>query len=154
MARNYFSQAPTAAQALSAGVRTCIARLNAPANQIVAIQGFDISFDGSSTTGVPVIIELLRVTSDGTGMSARNPLKTKDRAAALQTTGAVGPVSGGNLPTAGDLLKTFHIHPQAGALYPFPLNDQEIEIPGGGRLALFITAPAVVNCLFTLYGEE
>jgi hypothetical protein len=154
MARNYFAQTAAAEIALGAGTLTCIARLNAPANQIVAIQGFDLSFDGTSTTAEPVIIQLLRVSTDGTGMSARNPLKTKDRAAALQTTGAVGPVTAGNLPTAGDILKTFHIHPQAGVVYPFPLNDQEIEIPGGGRLAIEVTAPAAVNCLFTMYGEE
>lgn len=154
MARNYFAQTSAAEIALGAGTRTCINNILAAANQIVAIQGFDLSFDGTSTTAEPVIVEVLRLTSAGTGMSARNPLKTKDRSAALQVTGSVGPVSGANLPTQGDLLKTFHIHPQAGVVYPFPLNDCEIEIPGAGRLGIFLTAPAAVNCLFSMYGEE
>jgi hypothetical protein len=159
MARNYWSLTMTAVQALTAATLTAIFRLDAPANQIVALQGFDLSFDGAVVTAVPVVITVLRVTTTGTGMTARLLSKTKDRAATLQSVGAVGPVTAANLPTAaaagaGDSLKTFHIHPQAGVLYPFQLNDQEIEVPGGGRIAIEVTAPAAVNVLGTMYGEE
>ncbi len=159
MARNYWSLTMTAAQAIGAAANTAIFRLDAPANQITVIQGFDLSFDGAVVTAVPVIIYIGRVTTAGAGMVARLLSRTKDKAATIQTVGAVGPVTGANLPTAaaagaGDVLKTFHIHPQAGVLYPFPLNDQEIEIPGGGRAAVFVNAPAAVNVLGTVYGEE
>jgi hypothetical protein len=153
MARNFFTQTPTAVIALAAGVRTCVGRLNAPANQINVVTGLDLTFDGIVVTGTPVFIEVLRVTSDGVGMTARNPLQTVPKATALQSTGAVGPVSAGNLPTASDVLRTHHAHPQAGILYPFPLG-KEIENAGGGRLAIFITAPQAVNVTYVLSGEE
>lgn len=153
MARNYATHTPTAAIALGAATRTCVARIDAPANQIVAVNGIDIEFDGIVVTDKPVLVEVLRVTSAGTGMSARNPLQTKPKATAIQTTGAVGPVTAGNLPTASDVLRTFFVHPQAGVFYPWQ-RDLEIEIAGGGRLAVFLTAPAAVNALTTLALEE
>jgi len=153
MARNFFTQTPTAEIALAAATRTAIGRINAPATQIVVVTNLDLFFKGIVVTGTPVFVEVLRVTTDGTGMAARNPLQTVPKATALQTTGAVGPVSGANLPTAGDVLRTKLIHPQTGILYPFPLG-QQIEIPGGGRLAVFLTAPEATSGTYVLSGEE
>lgn len=149
MARNFFAQTNSAAQALAAATTETLLQLVAPANQIVAVQAAYISFDGNSNTAVPVKVDILRQTTAGTA-SARNPLKTKDRAAALQTTGQETFTAE---PTAGDIIKTFYVHPQAGAIIPLPL-EREIEIPGGGRLGIRATAPAVVNALATFEGEE
>ncbi|MBC7294468.1 MAG: hypothetical protein H5T84_10295, partial [Thermoleophilia bacterium] len=135
--------------ALVAATTKTVLGLNAPANQSVAIFGASITFDGTSNTAEPVSIQLLRHTTAGTS-TARNPLKTKDTSTALQTTGGENYSAE---PTAGDILRTWHVHPQAGAIVPL-LLEREIVVPGGGRVSLRCTAPAGVNCLATIDGEE
>jgi hypothetical protein len=124
-------------------------QLIAPTNTILAVNGAWVSFDGVSNTGVPVIVEILTQTTAGT-VTARNPQKTKDTATAL---GATGGVNASAEPTAGNVLKTFHVHPQAGVIMPLDF-DKEIEVAGGARLGMRITAPANVNCLCGFEGEE
>jgi len=150
MARNNFAQTTLTEVALVAATQKTVLQLIASANVIVAIQGIDLSFDGTSNTAEPVEVILVRTTTAGAG-TTRNPLKTKDTSATLQLTGTEDHSSEG---TNGDILKTFHVHPQAGVVYPFPLPDGELEIPGAGRLALKVTAPAGVNCHATISGEE
>ena len=149
MSRNGFSHTPTAEIALSAATAKTVIQLIAPANVILAVNGAWVSFDGISNTAEPVLVEILRQTTAGT-VTARNPLKTKDTSTAL---GSTGGVNASAEPTAGDVLKTFHLHPQAGVIIPLDF-DKEIEIPGGGRLGMRITAPAAVNCLAGFEGEE
>lgn len=149
MARNGWSLTPTGEIALSAGVAKTVVQLAGGANVIEAVTGAWISFDGTSNTAEPTIVEILRQTTAGT-MTARSPLKTKDTATALLATGGVNATLE---PTAGDVLKTFHVHPQAGVIIPLDF-DKEIEVPSGGRLAVRITAPAAVNCLAGFEGEE
>lgn len=149
MARNFFTQSTAAEVALVAATAKTVAQLAAPANQSVAVHGLSVTFDGVSNTAEPVLIELLRQTTAGTS-TARNPLKTKDTSTALQTTGGVNFTAE---PTAGDVLRVFHVHPQAGAVIPLPL-EREIVIAGGGRLGVRMTAPANVNTVVTIDGEE
>lgn len=149
MARQGFSHTPTAEITLVAATAKTVLQLVAPANVILAVNGAWVSFDGTSNTAEPALIEILRQTTAGT-MTARNPLKTKDTSTALQATGQVNATAE---PTAGDVLKTFHVHPQAGVIIPLDF-DKEIEIAGGGRLGMRITAPANVNCLAGFEGEE
>lgn len=149
MARNHASLTTSAEVALAAATAKTVLQLVAPANTILAVTGFSVSFDGISNTAEPVQVVLLRQTTAGTATS-RTPLKTKDTSTTIQATGQENATAE---PTAGDILKTFHIHPQAGALYPFTF-DEEIELAGGGKLGLRLTAPAIVNCLATINFEE
>jgi hypothetical protein len=150
MARNAFAHTTSTEIALVAATAKTVLQLVAATGVIVAVQGLTVSFDGISNTAEPVQVVLERQTTAGT-MSARNPLKTKDTSTALQLTGQENASAE---PTSGDRLHVFHIHPQAGVAMPLPLPDGEIEIPGGGRLGLKITAPANVNCHATIIGEE
>ena len=149
MARNYGALTTSGEIALPAGSPKTVLQLIAGANNIVAVTGFELSFDGVTNSAEPVQIQLVRQLDAGT-MTARNPVKTKDKGTNLQSTGQENATAE---PTAGDVVKTFHVHPQAGVLYPFTL-DGEIEIPGGGRLGLNVAAPAAVNCLATITFEE
>lgn len=149
MARNFGALTTSGEIALSAATAKTVLQLVAPSGTILAVHGFEVSFDGVSNTAEPVIIKLMRQTTAGT-VTSRTPLKTKDRSTALAATGGENASAE---PTAGDLLKTFHVHPQAGVVYPFTL-DGELELPGGGRLGLQLTAPAAVNCLATINFEE
>lgn len=149
MARNGFTLAPIAEIALVAATAKTVAQLIAPANTILAVNGAWVSFDGISNTAEPALVEILTQTTAGT-MTARTPQKTKDTSTAL---GATGGVNASAEPTAGNVLKTFHVHPQAGVIIPLDF-DKEIEIAGGARLGMRITAPAAVNCLAGFEGEE
>jgi len=148
MARNKFSLTSSAAVALTAATEKTVVQLNAGA-AICSVVAVDLTFDGTSNSAVPVVCKLITVSTAGTG-SARNPLKLTDRATALIATGTENHSAEG---TNANILKIMHIHPQAGVVYPFPITS-EIEVPGSGRLAVKVTAPAGVNCLCTLVGEE
>jgi len=154
MARNNFTL--TTSQEIPTGTALkTILQLLAPSNVIVVVQGADISFDGISNTAEPVIVQWQRQTTAGTGGVSRNPLKTKDTSTSLGATGLEGPSGTWTAePTAGDILRIFHIHPQAGVVYPLPLPDGELELASTGRLAIVVTAAAGVNCLATISGEE
>ena len=149
MARNTFSLTTTAAVALTAATEKTLVQLNSGASMITAITGLDITFDGTSNSAVPVVVKIITVSTAGTG-SARNPIKTKDTSTALLGTGTENHSAEG---TNGNILKIFHVHPQAGVVYPIPMRD-EIEMAASTRIAVKVTAPAGVNALCTLYGEE
>lgn len=150
MARNYFSLATPAEVALVAATAKTVLQVVSASNVIVAIQEVMVTFDGVSNTAEPAVIKILRQTTAGT-MTSTTPLKTKDRSTALSTTGQRNASAE---PTAGDILAMFHVHPQAGVIHSLSLPDGEIEMAGGTRLGIEITAPANVNCLATIKGEE
>ena len=152
MARNYFMHAANAKIAASVGAAKTIASLTAAANVRVALQAITLTFDGTSNTAVPVEVHLQRITTDGTG-TAQNPVKKDtDIASSLVTTGKVNYTVEPTYTAAAFLLSEL-IHPQAGAQYPLPLPG-ELIIPGAGIVGLWINAPAAVNVLFMIEGEE
>ena len=150
MARNQASLTTLTEHALVAATAKTILQLIAPTNIILAVQGIELSFDGTSNTAEPVTVVIMRQTTSGT-VTSRAPLKTKDTSTTLQATGGE---NASVEPTSGDILKTFHIHPQAGVVYPLQIPDGELELPGAGRLGLVLTAPAAVNALATINFEE
>ena len=149
MARNTFSLTTSAAFGLSASTEKTLVQLNSGAAMITAITGIDITFDGTSNSAIPVIVKIITVSTAGTG-TGRNPIKTKDTSTALLGTGTENHTVEG---TNGNIMKIFHVHPQAGVVYPIPMRD-EIEMAASTRMAIKVTAPAAVNALVTLYGEE
>lgn len=154
MARNNWSLVTSAEVALSAGVAKTVLQYTAPnANVLSAVQELLVTFDGTSNTAEPVNIQLLRKTAAAT-VTAETRKKTKDTSTALPTESANTGRNASAEGTDGDVLKVFHIHPQAGVVYPLALPDGEVEVPGSGILAVKITAPAAVNCLVTLSGED
>jgi hypothetical protein len=150
MARNFFTLTTSAPVALTAATPKTVLQLVAGAGTRLAVQVVTVSFDSTSNTAQPVIIQLRRQTTAGTA-TARAPLKKDtDIATALQANGQENFTVE---PTDSDIVLHYHIHPQAGAQYPVPLPG-EIIVPGGARIGLKINAPAGVNCLATIEGEE
>lgn len=137
--------------ALSAATAKTVLQILAPTNQRVRIVGFGLFFDGSIPNAEPVVVKLVRQTTAGT-MSAVTLVKT-------------GPVPGSESiqtqashtasvePTTTDILDIYEIHPQAGIEKLFPLG-RELVMAGGSRLGLLVTAPAAVNCVAKIFGEE
>jgi hypothetical protein len=122
----------------------------APANHRVLIEEVGIFFDGTSVSAEPVVVEVLRQTTAGT-MSAATPVKRNSADdETLQTTAQhTATVE----PSAGDILDVWEIHPQSGWEKIYPLG-REIQVPGGTRLGIRLTAPANVNCLVKLGFQE
>src|SRR6267142_6983785 len=142
MARNNWSLITPAEVALvAATAKTVIQYVSPAATLLSAIQEILLSFDGTSNTAEPVNVQVLRKTVAAT-MTAQARSKTKDTSTALVTDNANTGVNASAEGTDGAVLATFHLHPQAGTIYPFPLPDGEIEVPGSGIIAVKITAPA------------
>jgi hypothetical protein len=150
MARNNFALTTSVEVAAAVGSFKTVLQLVAATNSLVAVQGVDLSFDGTSNTAEPVQWEIVRQTTAGT-MTSRTPLKTKDTSTALTSTGQENATAE---PTPTDILACGHIHPQAGMLYVLPLPDGEVEMATATRLGLRINAPAAVNCRARIHGEE
>lgn len=150
MARLKFS-IPTGGEiALTAATAKTILQARAPANQALAIRGFSVAFDGTSGSGEPVLIELLRQTTNGGMASAANVKDDPGRQETIQT---VGVKNATTEPTAGDILRYWNVHPQTGYERTFDYDD-EIIIPGGTKLGLRCTAPANVNVAGHMIVEE
>jgi hypothetical protein len=149
MARNNFALTTTVAVALTAATEKTVVQLVAATNSLVAVTGADVTFDSTSNSAVPVVVKLIKTSTAGTG-TGRNPLKTKDTSTTLTSTGTENhTVEGAN----ANIMRIFHVHPQAGVIYSIPMRD-EIELASTERLALKVTAPAGVNALGTIHGEE
>lgn len=127
---------PTGEVAVSAGVPMTVLQIVAAANHRVLLSGFSVMFKGTSATDTPVKIRILRQTTAGT-MSSVTIVKNNDGDdETLQTTGRH---TASAEPTAGDVLETLEVHPQAGLLFFYPAG-KEIVIKGGGRLGFEVTA--------------
>ena len=140
----------TAEIALSAATLKTVLRIKAAANQRLKLLRWGVTFDGASPTAEPVQVRLLRQSTDGTFTSV-TPVPTDGSLTETpQTTaGHTATVE----PTPGAVIEPFEVHPQGGLniIYPF---GQEVIVPGGGRLAIDCTAPAVVNVRAFMIFEE
>ena len=147
MAGNFGALTTSAAVSSTTSAKT-ILQLIAPANTSLRVQGFGVFFAGVSVTDAPIVVELLRQTNAGT-VTARTPLKRGVSATALQATGAENATAE---PTASDILWSGAVHPQMGV--EIPLVGKEIQMDGGTRLGLRVTAAVSVNVRAHIDFEE
>lgn len=135
--------------AASVGAAKTILQLVAAANHPVAVKSLSVSFDGTSASAEPVQVDVLRQTTAGT-MTSATPVEETNTGTILQTTAQRNATAE---PTAGNVLRRYEVHPQSGIIEKFTIED-EIIVPGGGRLGLRVTAPAAVNALGAFSFEE
>jgi len=141
--------AQTTEVALAAATAKTIMQVIAPANQRLKLKRWGVFFDGVSAVAEPVQVRLLRQTDAGT-VTSLTPVKLVAGSETVQTTaGHTATVE----PTAGDVIDIAEVHPQSGyeVLIPY---DMPIEIPGGGRVGIECTAPAIVNVRAKIIFEE
>lgn len=152
MARNRWVVANSVKQACVAATAITQLVINAPAGIREAITGIAVYFDGTSNVAVPVLVRLIGASTAGTTTAVTPRKLDRDIATALQlTAGELATVE----PTKDQGIQCEAlIHPQSGAQLMVPLPDGEIIIPGGGHVALEITAAANVNVLCEIIGEE
>lgn len=141
--------AQTTEIALSAATAQTVIQIVAPTNQRLKITEWGVFFDGISATAEPVQVRVLRQTTAGT-MSSLTPVK---RSAGSETLQATAQHTATAEPTASDVLDMVEVHPQSGYEKLFPLG-REIEVPGGGRVGIEVTAPATVNVRAKFAYEE
>lgn len=136
----------------AAGTAKTILQLVAPTNQRLDLRSVSIGFDGVSPTAEPFTVEILRQTSAGT-MSSATPVKDSAGSETIQSTAQKTATAE---PTAGDVLRRYEHHPQAGS-FERVFDKREIEIPGGTRLGLRVTCPTggtPGNCAGHMTAEE
>ncbi len=150
MARMRFTAHTGGEVALVAATAKTVLHILAPTNQRIACRGYALSFDGVAGNAEPVIVELLRVSTAGT-MAAGSAVK--DDALGSETLQTSVTKTATVEPTAGDILRQDNIHPQTGVEFRFA-PDEEVIVPGAGRLAIRCTAPAAVNVLARMLCEE
>lgn len=140
----------SAAVALAAATAKTVLQLNAPTNQRLKIQRIGIFFDGASTTAVPVVVKMLIATNAGTATALTlNKLVASD-SETIQTTASENATVE---PTKTTLLDQWFIHPQMGIDLTYAFGQEKV-VNGGGRVAIEITAPAVVNARVKIDFEE
>lgn len=140
----------SAAVALAAATAKTVLQLNAPAQQRLKLQRVGIFFDGASTTAVPVLCRLLIATTAGTNTALTlNKLVSSDSETIQTTAGENASAE----PTKTTLLDQWYIHPQMGIDLTYAFGQEKV-IVGGSRVALEITAPAVVNVRAKIDFEE
>ncbi len=90
------------------------------------IVAFDVSFDGTSSSATPILIELVKTTSASTGGSAgTDNIVSADTSRTAQSTSRVNDTTDGGSPT---VLSGWLVHPQTGMSYQWPLG-REPNVP-------------------------
>lgn len=133
-----------------------ILQLTAAANHAVMVKGWGVSFQGVTNNADPILCQLIRQTSAGTGGSSVTLQKINpDDSETLEASGQKGPsgIWTAEPSDASAVLDEVLVHPQAGREVYFPLTDP-IKVPGSGRLGIKVTAGASVDCVATMKCEE
>lgn len=120
------------------GVTKTILQIVAAANDRIRVQGWGVFIKGTSATDVPVLIQVARQTTAGTGgITSQGSLAKKNDGdpETIQTTIQEGPVAAawGAEPTTTTVIESAEVHPQTGYRVFYPMG-QEVMIPNGERL--------------------
>lgn len=130
--------------------KVTVLQVVAASNHGILVDEISISFQGTSATAAPILVEIARQTTAGT-MSALTPVKDPDDSdEALQVTAQHTATAE---PTEGDVLMRELVHPQTGYTWQAAF-DRKIKIGGGDRLGVAVTAGANVDCTARICGEE
>lgn len=120
----------TAESAAVPATMSTILEVNPPANRKAVITEASISFSGVSSTDVPVLSQLVRVTATSAAGTGVTPVDVKDSGYTVQSTAKKLPASEGTV----SILKTYMIPPSTGLLIQYPLG-REPEVVGAASTA-------------------
>lgn len=140
----------TAEVALAAATAKTVIEITAGANHRALVEQFGFFFDGISGTDQPVVVELIRIGTTGTGTAGTPVKRDPDMSETLQVDFKYNFTVE---PTGITVLKRWNIHPQSGYEVILPITGL-YPIPGGDLLGLRFTAPAVVNVIVNVEGQE
>jgi hypothetical protein len=147
MAQTMYSAEVGAAVALSAGVAKTVLTAIAPAQFGVDLRKYRIGFDGVTASAVPVVVEIVLYTTDGTG-TAGTVNQTSGRPI---TAGFTTKYNYSVEPTGPTSVDRFTMTPNGGTvIYDFPYGDSP-DTAISQLFGLRCTAPAAVNVNATLW---
>lgn len=143
-------KAPSVVSLPGGSAKTAL-QITAPTNQALKVYGFSATFDGTSNTAQPGLVEIVRQSTAGT-MSSATPVKApfSEFAETVQSTAQYNATVE---PTTGDIIWSQEVHPQSGKRYDF-VFAREVRVPGGGRLAIRCNFPATVDVMPQFDYEE
>lgn len=125
-------------------------QLLAATNHAIEIIEIGIGFHGTSNTGEPILVNFMKQTTAGT-MTALTLVKGDDSVADSFDTSASHTATAE--PTAGDVLRSWPVHPQTGLVWQAH-DKAPIVIKQGDRGGLTVTAGASVNADAYIVFEE
>lgn len=138
--------------ALTAATAKTILNYICASNAIARIVELSVSFDGTSGTATPVLVELCKSTQGAAGTSTSHtmaqsggPTRTVQGTAARNYTAE---------PTTLTTIKRWRVHPQTGLVIQFPLGREPEQVASANAYAIRCTAAANVNAQGYLEVEE
>jgi hypothetical protein len=136
--------------ALSAGVAKTVLTVIAPAQFGVDLTKFRIGYDGVTASAVPVLVELVYFTTDGTGTAGTvNQVYGRPIVAGFTTK-----YNYSADPTGATSLDRWTLTPNGGlVIYDFPLGTTP-DTAVSNLLGLRCNAPAAVNVNATMWFER
>ena len=127
-------------------------QIEAPTNQRLKVNEISVSFKGTSNTAAPVLVEVVRQSTNGTGGVSVTPYPTDEGVAeTLQATGLEDIDT--TQPTQTNVLMREEVHPQGGYSWTAPFG-KGIEVKGAGILGIAVTAGADVAAVLRFGYEE
>jgi hypothetical protein len=142
----------TADVALSAATAKSILSVINASGALIRIVELSVSFDGTSATAEPVVIELCSSTQATAGTSTGfTPVQLRGPTRTVQATAAVNYTAE---PTVLTPLKVWLVHPQTGMIIQSPLGREPEQVVTADALLVRCTAPANVNTRGYLEWEE
>lgn len=149
MAKAGYSAATGAAVATGTALKSIVSVI-APAQFGVDLKKFRIGFDGVTAANAPVLVELWKFTTDGTGTSGT----VNQVYGPTITAGFTSKYNYTAEPTTLTLLDSWTLTPAGGlVVYDFPLGDTPDTAVSQG-IALRTTAAVTVNVRATLWFER
>ncbi len=139
------------AVALSAATAKTSLGAKAHANSSIYVKKARVSFDGTSATATPVLVELVYATfganAPGTNSTSVTPVLWSGRSTTVGWTAAK---TWTTEPTTLTVLEEWYLTPAGGlVIYDLPLSDEPDTALGEG-LAFRLTAPATVNARLSM----
>ncbi len=150
MAKAGYSATVGAAVALAAATAKSVLSVIAPAQFGVDLKKIRIGFDGVTASAVPVLVELVSFTTDGTGTGGTvNQVYGRSITAGFTTK-----YNYSAEPTTATVIDRWTLTPNGGlVIYDWPLGDTP-DCAVSNLFTLRCTAPAVVNVNASMWFER
>lgn len=147
MAQTMYSAEVGAPVALVAATAKTVLSVIAPAQFGVDLRKYRLGFDGVTASAIPVVVELVTWTTDGTG-TAGTVVQTSGRSI---TAGFTTKYNYSAEPTTPTLVDRFTLTPNGGTIvYDFPYGDSP-DTAVSNLIGIRCTAPAAVNVNATMW---
>ena len=147
MAQTMYSAEVGAAVALVAATAKTVLSVIAPAQFGVDLRKYRIGFDGVTASAIPVVVEIVSWTTDGTATGG-TVVQTSGRSI---TAGFTTKYNYSVEPTTATLIDRFTLTPNGGTvIYDFPYGDSP-DTAVSNLIGLRCTAPAAVNVNATMW---